>query len=558
MTGFVPRRAVPGLLLASALLAACSGGSSGDGSPGPTATAPAITAQPADASVVEGEPAAFDVAASGTAPLAYQWESSPDGAAWSDLTGATAAHLAIATATLAQDATRYRARVTNAAGSVTSNAARLTVAAAVIAPAITTEPADATVTAPATATFTVVASGTSPAYAWSVSDDEGLSWKAVDGGTAATLEVKNTAQPMSGYLYRVHVSNSAGAVDSRAASLTVFSPVAPTVTLQPEPITVVAGDPASFTAAATGDPAPTVQWQSSTDGTTWTDLPGATEPTYVTPSRAAADTCTRYRAVFTNAAGSVPSDPGLLGVEPVAVTPAYDGFDYTLGTFLSGATGGTGWSGPWKVTQQGPSSVITGASSGAIVAGLGYTDGAGRVLLATGGAWQEASAIFYGQGQRPTTSDAGTKCTSRWTSFLMKHATGPTSIDYVTMTLGQGWSFGSPALLAGVGGTSVFTGCFYCSTGGSSSVIPGFGADGVAFVLVRTDFSETGADTIVAWANPPLAGPLPAPGAKSSNANYAAVINGVTLAWGDYRSHVYDEVRMGMTRAEVTPFKTGP
>ena len=61
-----------------------------------------------------------------------------------------------------------------------------------------------------------------------------------------------------------------------------------------------------------------------------------------------------------------------------------------------------------------------------------------EVCVATGGAWQEASAIFYGQGQRPTTSDAGTKCTSRWTSFLMKHATGPMVVASSDEPLDQG------------------------------------------------------------------------------------------------------------------------
>ena len=51
---------------------------------------------------------------------------------------------------------------------------------------------------------------------------------------------------------------------------------APVVT-DPTDVTVTAGDDAVFTASATGDPVLTVQWQSSTDGTTWADVVGATD-----------------------------------------------------------------------------------------------------------------------------------------------------------------------------------------------------------------------------------------------------------------------------------------
>src|SRR5439155_1102549 len=40
----------------------------------PAAVAPAITTQPANQMVTAGQTAAFSVAASGTAPLSYQWQ----------------------------------------------------------------------------------------------------------------------------------------------------------------------------------------------------------------------------------------------------------------------------------------------------------------------------------------------------------------------------------------------------------------------------------------------------------------------------------------------------
>ena len=126
-----------------------------------TVTAPTITTQPASRTVTAGQSATFTVAASGTAPLSYQWQK--DGA---NLAGATSATLTLSSVTSA-NAGSYRAVVSNSAGSATSAAATLTVNPAVVAPAITTQPASQTVTAGANVTFTVAASGTAPlSYQW--------------------------------------------------------------------------------------------------------------------------------------------------------------------------------------------------------------------------------------------------------------------------------------------------------------------------------------------------------------------------------------------------------
>ena len=92
----------------------------------------------------------FTVAASGTAPLTYQWRK--DG---SDIGGATAATYAIP-APAAGDAGSYDVVVSNACGSTTSAAATLAVDTA---PTITTQPGDLTACEGAPASFTVVASG---------------------------------------------------------------------------------------------------------------------------------------------------------------------------------------------------------------------------------------------------------------------------------------------------------------------------------------------------------------------------------------------------------------
>ena len=95
--------------------------------------------------------------------------------------------------------------------------------------------------------------------------------------------------------------------------------VPPTVTTQPLDAAVCPGTSVSFSSAAFGSPAPSVHWQSSPDGITWTDIPGAVTST-LSFVAAAADNENRYRAVWTNAEGPVYSSSALLEVTTPELT----------------------------------------------------------------------------------------------------------------------------------------------------------------------------------------------------------------------------------------------
>ena len=86
--------------------------------------APKISSQPASQTVVAGKTASFTVAATGTAPLTYQW--SKNGA---PINGATAATYTTPAETTTDNNAKFTAVVSNGAGSATSNAAILTVSA---------------------------------------------------------------------------------------------------------------------------------------------------------------------------------------------------------------------------------------------------------------------------------------------------------------------------------------------------------------------------------------------------------------------------------------------
>ncbi len=91
--------------------------------------------------------------------------------------------------------------------------------------------------------------------------------------------------------------------------------MAPVVTTQPTSQTVPLDTNVTFSAAASGGPPPTVQWQQSTDGgSTWSDISGATSSTYTVIGVPLAENGDEFRAVFTNLAGSATTNDVTLTV----------------------------------------------------------------------------------------------------------------------------------------------------------------------------------------------------------------------------------------------------
>ena len=268
-----------------------------------SATAPAITTQPGAASVTVGQTATFTVAASGSAPLTYQWQK--NGTA---ISGATLASYTTPAMVIGDNAATFRAVVTNSAGTATSNAAILTVTAAgATAPAITAQPAATSVTVGQTATFTVAASGSAPlTYQWQKNGT------AISGATLASYTTPAMVIGDNAATFRAVVTNSAGTATSTAAILTVTAAAAtaPAITTQPTNKTVTVGETANFSVVATGTPGPTYQWQKND-----ADISGATGTSYMTPATVSGDNGATFRCVATNSAGSTISGNAILQVQ---------------------------------------------------------------------------------------------------------------------------------------------------------------------------------------------------------------------------------------------------
>ncbi len=185
------------------------------------------------------------------------------------------------------------------------------------APTISTQPTNVTTAAGQPVTFTAAASGNpTPTVQWQVSTNGGSTWAndTTDAGnTTGTLSfTASTTAADNNNQYRAVFTNSQGSVTSNAATLS-DALAAPTVTTQPAPVSTAAGNTATFTAAATGSPVPTIQWQSSPDNTTFTNITGATSGTYSFTTSLTSNN-TYYRAVFTNSQGAVNSNSAKLTV----------------------------------------------------------------------------------------------------------------------------------------------------------------------------------------------------------------------------------------------------
>ena len=268
----------------------------------PAVTAPALTAQPSNQSVIAGQSATFSVAATGTAPLSYQWKK--DG---THISGATSS--SYTTPPISADtAALYTVTVSNSLGSVTSNSATVTL---ISKPTVTTHPSAQTAAEGQAASFSVTASGTAPlTYQWR---KNGIH---ISGATASTYTTPVNSSADNGAVYSVVVANSAGTVTSNNATLTVYA--APSISIQPGSQTVNAGQTVSFGVVASGTGTLSYQWSKNGN-----PISGATSSGYTSPATTIADNGAVYAVTVSNAYGTVSSSNALLTVAPAAVAPTF-------------------------------------------------------------------------------------------------------------------------------------------------------------------------------------------------------------------------------------------
>jgi Immunoglobulin domain len=265
---------------------------------------PTITAQPTNQTVSAGSTINFQVSASGSSPLTYQW--------WFNGTNAlgTSANMLTLANVQTSQAGGYSVTVANSAGTVASVVATLTIG---LPPSITQQPTNLTVIQGQSATFSMTSSGDMPlGYQWR------FNGAPVGDGTNSTYTLAQPT-PASAGAYDAVVSNVFGSATSVVAQLTVLVP--PSITAQPTNQTVMAGDVASFFANATGSPPMSYQWLFYKK-----PIPGATVDTLSITNVQAFDAGI-YALVITNAAGSATSSNAYLKVlvAPTLAAPGTQG-----------------------------------------------------------------------------------------------------------------------------------------------------------------------------------------------------------------------------------------
>jgi hypothetical protein len=158
------------------------------------------------------------------------------------------------------------------------------------------------------ATFRVSVSGAAPfRFQWRLNNVD------VPLGTNATLVISNVQDAHAGN-YVVVVTNSVGAVTSAVATLTVVH--RPSITEQPQPLTVSQGAAATLMVRAAGTPPLAYRWRFN-----GAFLPGATSSNYAIAAAQPTD-AGDYSVVVTNSFGSVTSTVATLTVlyPPVILT----------------------------------------------------------------------------------------------------------------------------------------------------------------------------------------------------------------------------------------------
>jgi hypothetical protein len=283
---------------------------------------PSILTAPSNTTACVGNAAVFGIETAGD-NVQYQWQMSTDGGiTFNDISGATAASITINNVGLSMNNYLIRVLLSNTcSASVLSPAATLTVNAQA---SIVSNPTNQSACPGNTASFSAVATGPDLSYQWQMSADGGSIFNDIPGATSSSLNITNVTASMNNNQYRVKLSTSCSvtSISTNSAVLTVLPQA--NILSNPSDFSGCAGSDASFSISAEGTNVQ-YQWQVSTDnGTSYTNISGATNNTLLLSSITTNMNNNIYRVVVSaNPCGNVSTTATLnISASPIVTIQA--------------------------------------------------------------------------------------------------------------------------------------------------------------------------------------------------------------------------------------------
>jgi len=399
------------------------------------------TATPATNSVCNGT--GTTISLTGQTGTIVKWQSSPDNSTWGDIASTDNPY---GTGNLSA-MTYYRAVVQNGSCSAANSTAAQVTVNPIVTPSVSIGANPGTTNCAGTAvifTATPVYGGSAPTYVWKKNS-------IVVGGSGNSY---TNNSPANGDTIDCQLTANAGCLSQPTATapqLTLVVTTPPSVSNAPTNWTACAGSAAAFHASASGSPAPTMQWQVSTNsGTSWSNLANATNANY-SFSSGITDGGNEYRAVFSNVCNSVNSavatltvTPGQLAIHPTTWNfgPVATGVTVQASLIVSNAGCGL-LSG--TATSALPFAVVSGSPF--TVAGLGTTNVVVSFQTATEG-WFTNNVVFTTDGGVSTNQLVGQGWIAPVAQFTATPTNGvvPVTVTFTDTSTGaitnRFWDFG--------------------------------------------------------------------------------------------------------------------
>ncbi|NMC37116.1 MAG: DUF4082 domain-containing protein [Bacteroidales bacterium] len=307
-------------------------------------------------------------ASGGTGSFIYQWQISEDDLNWTNISGATQSSY---TPPRLTTSSYFRRSVRSGICSSVSNTVYIKVYQELIAGSVGPSQTICYNTIPAQLTqLTAPSGGTgSLTFQWQSSSNN-ITWTNIAGATQASFSPP--ALTASTYFRRNVVSSECGTVSSESVLITVNAALTPGSIGSSQSICYndVPSALTQLTSPSGGTGSYTFQWQSSPNNSTWSNIPGATLPSY-SPQALTVNTYFR-RNVSSGDCGTLSSNSILITVNP-ALVPGSIGYDQTICynyspdqlVQLSPPSGGTGsYTYQWQSSSNNTSwSDVSGATS---------------------------------------------------------------------------------------------------------------------------------------------------------------------------------------------------